>query len=318
MGEVNSSLKRYWKPGVISVALVTLLVLAGWVVNISKTRTKDPIQQANVQKPHTEKVVAEIPVVPNESLSDKDTVSNLPKKPDVSEVEATRPPKVRVAHPIIRQAPVMPDDAAHSGYCNIQFDVTMTGTTSNIKALSCTENLFEAPAISAVERWTYTPRTVNDQAIVQKNLFSKVTFRLADEEGKLLVAPDQVDEKINSLLDDEDRAELKSKNFEETEVLSTLPTSAYCCMRFSVSQIGSVFNEDAVSCTDFKQVKTATSFVREMLFAPASYGGANISSADYTMLVKFYNVSALPKSAPVEIVPIIGTQTEKDQNCNFG
>ncbi len=95
-------------------------------------------------------------------------------------------PDVPNAKPCMRNAAVMPQTATRSGHCRMQFDVTENGWLENVRAISCTEPHFEEPALQAARYWYYTPMTQRGQTLRQTGLSTKITFRLADENGVLI------------------------------------------------------------------------------------------------------------------------------------
>ena len=92
-------------------------------------------------------------------------------------------PDMPQAKPCVRNAAIMPQTATRSGHCVMQFDVTENGWLENVRATSCTEPHFEEPAIAATRHWYYIPMTQRGQTLRQTGLSTKISFRLADENG---------------------------------------------------------------------------------------------------------------------------------------
>lgn len=88
--------------------------------------------------------------------------------------------------PCVRMPARMPLNATRSGHCRLQFDVLATGWVANAQALSCTEPMFEVPALAAMNWWYYIPLTQRGQTLPAIAVETKMTFRLVDEVGRLI------------------------------------------------------------------------------------------------------------------------------------
>ncbi len=223
----------------------------------------------------------------------------------------------RDARPIKRVPPIMPEIAIQSGYCFMRFDVDTHGRTFNVDAYKCSDDMFANPAADSVREWVYDPKLENGEAVIRKGITSKVTFKLSDEAGDLIEEPKPVDQNINDILPEGQKAKLATKIPKQVQRIAKLPTSNYCCIRYDVSQTGLVFNEDIATCSDFELVGEATKFIRYMKFTPANYNGEKISSSGYTMLIKYYNSRRFNENAPKQMLPAIGSNAEKAKICQF-
>lgn len=67
-----------------------------------------------------------------------------------------------------------------SGFVIVRFDVDPTGTPQNVEALfAAPEEYFAGPAIRAVERWSYPPRTNEDgEGEWRRNIQTTIEFRM--------------------------------------------------------------------------------------------------------------------------------------------
>lgn len=92
----------------------------------------------------------------------------------------------RDAQPLVRIPPIMPPRAEKSGHCKVRFDVSPEGAPFNVVATFCTQRLFERPSTKSVQKWKYNPKIVDGRATARKGVESKITFRLADERGKII------------------------------------------------------------------------------------------------------------------------------------
>ncbi|XBQ15007.1 MAG: TonB family protein [Oceanicaulis sp.] len=87
----------------------------------------------------------------------------------------------RDAQPLVRIEPEYPVRAAERGVegtCDVTFDVTPDGVTTNIRILSCDSSLFERAAIRAVERWRYQPKIVEGTAVRRTGVVTQFNFQL--------------------------------------------------------------------------------------------------------------------------------------------
>lgn len=87
----------------------------------------------------------------------------------------------RDAQPIVRIPPVRPDAATTSGYCRLRFDVTNEGQPINVEAKSCSDAIFEAPAIESVRKWKYNPKVRDGQLKPRTGVETKVKFSMPNE-----------------------------------------------------------------------------------------------------------------------------------------
>jgi len=88
-----------------------------------------------------------------------------------------------------RIAPIMPRWAERSGHCNMEFDVSQTGTPFNIRVKNCTEYIFAGPSITAIKSWVYLPAKKDSTFVVREGVENKMSFRLTNELGTLIPEP---------------------------------------------------------------------------------------------------------------------------------
>ncbi|WP_421792311.1 energy transducer TonB [Hyphobacterium sp.] len=89
----------------------------------------------------------------------------------------------RETNPMVRIAPVYPPRALErgiEGYCTMNFDIGPDGVPINIRASYCTSGMFERNSVRAMERWRYSPRIVDGNPVVQRNLTTQIDFQIAD------------------------------------------------------------------------------------------------------------------------------------------
>lgn len=211
----------------------------------------------------------------------------------------------------------MPALATQSGYCLIRFDIDAQGSTFNVEAGKCSDDMFAESAANAVRQWVYNPKLENGVAVVRPGVETQVTFKLSAEEGEIIEEPEPVDKYINDALSDDQKAKLAFGIPKEMQQFSIFPTPYFCCVRYDVSQIGEVFNEDIVTCSDFKFHDSTKYLIRRLRFKPANYNGKKISSGGYTMLMKYIDTSQFNNDTPMQIIPVIGEVADKNKLCQF-
>lgn len=86
------------------------------------------------------------------------------------------------AVPVVRVEPIYPRRAAEQfieGWVTLRFDISTTGATRNVKAIDANpKGIFERAAEQAVKKWKYKPKVVDGEALVQKGLKVRLTFKL--------------------------------------------------------------------------------------------------------------------------------------------
>jgi len=82
--------------------------------------------------------------------------------------------------------PIMPQHAKRSGHAIIVLDVDEAGKPFNVRVLSSSEKIFEAPAIKAVKKWVYSPIGRGEDAKVRTDVSTKISFKLTSESGEIL------------------------------------------------------------------------------------------------------------------------------------
>ncbi len=83
--------------------------------------------------------------------------------------------------PIIRVAPQFPRMAAArgiEGYVLIEYTVTRTGSVSDIVVIESSSELFERPALEAVEKFKYRPRIVDGSPVPVRGVRARMRFVL--------------------------------------------------------------------------------------------------------------------------------------------
>ena len=92
----------------------------------------------------------------------------------------------RDAQPLVRIPPIMPTRAEKSGHCLVRFDVSPEGAPFNVVTTFCTQSLFERSTIKSVQKWKFNPKIQDGRAVSRSGVETKVSYRLADERGKII------------------------------------------------------------------------------------------------------------------------------------
>lgn len=83
--------------------------------------------------------------------------------------------------PIVKVQPVYPQRAAQrglEGYVIVEFTVTRTGTTKDIRVVESTNPIFDKPAMDAAAKFKYKPRVINGEPVEVPGVRNKITFVL--------------------------------------------------------------------------------------------------------------------------------------------
>lgn len=86
--------------------------------------------------------------------------------------------------PIVKVAPIYPRRAQTrgiTGYCIVEYTVTTSGSTKDIRAVDCQPSgVFESASVKAAEKFKYKPRVVDGTAIEVAGVQNKFTYELED------------------------------------------------------------------------------------------------------------------------------------------
>lgn len=138
-----------------------------------------------INKPNSASKVAGVAALAVAAILTAHTaLANLP----ASDVQAD---KVNLATPVKRVPPVYPDSAAlanQEGFVTLQFDITETGATDNIKVVkSSPAGVFDSSAVKAMEQWQYKPRVQSGKAQRQTGILVQLDFKLATDDDESAV-----------------------------------------------------------------------------------------------------------------------------------
>lgn len=219
------------------------------------------------------------------------------------------------ASPLVRVPPIMPQMANHSGHCKAVFDITGEGHPVNISISFCTDNVFRESAKPAIEKWVYTPKTVNGIATLRKSAETQITFKLTDMNGNLLSESEVVNTNIHVFDNEMTQADLaypwppyfgKPKKGED---------SGFCCMDYSVSQIGSPFNVNIESCSHKKFAESANMAIRQWKYKPVTSNKKTVSSTGYLGVIHFAKRDRAMIKDPNGYTPLSGKPEDYERYC---
>lgn len=223
----------------------------------------------------------------------------------------------RDAAPLKRVPPIMPKGAKHSGYCDMTFDLSFEGVPENIKSIFCTDNLFEANAVESIKKWSYSPKIANGIPVFRQGIETKISYRLSRENGDLIPETEVV-EVSNWPYDGGQR---QADTTYQIPPLSSRPAkgeaSDFCCMMFSVSQIGTPFNVMAENCSNEKLSKSANSLIRVWRYDPVKKNGIPVSSDDYAQVVFFVKRKWSMIRDRNGYTPILGASEDYTRMCRI-
>ena len=83
--------------------------------------------------------------------------------------------------PIVKVQPVYPARAAQrglEGYVIVEFTVTRTGTTKDIRVVESSSSLFDKAAMDAAAKFKYKPRVIDGEPVEVPGVRNKITFVL--------------------------------------------------------------------------------------------------------------------------------------------
>ena len=91
----------------------------------------------------------------------------------------------RDAQPLVRIPPQYPERCQSRSSARetvlLEFDVTPTGQTTNIRVVDSSSSCFNRAASRSVERWKYQPKIVDNEAQWRRGVQTQITFELAEE-----------------------------------------------------------------------------------------------------------------------------------------
>lgn len=84
--------------------------------------------------------------------------------------------------PIVKVAPKYPARASSKGtegYCTVEYTVTKTGETTDVKTVDCPQSVFSSASIKAAKKFKYKPRVIDGEAIEVPGVRNRFTFEMA-------------------------------------------------------------------------------------------------------------------------------------------
>lgn len=83
--------------------------------------------------------------------------------------------------PIVKPAAKYPSRAAAKGiegYCTVEYTVTKTGETRDVKVVDCPQSVFASSSIKAAEKFKYKPKVIDGEAIEVPGVRNRFTFQM--------------------------------------------------------------------------------------------------------------------------------------------
>ncbi len=92
----------------------------------------------------------------------------------------------RNAQPVLRITPPMPQRAEKSGHCKMRFNVNAQGAPYNVRAVYCSQSLFERNSIKATQKFKYRPKILNGVPMDMTGVETTILYKLADGNGRVI------------------------------------------------------------------------------------------------------------------------------------
>jgi len=109
--------------------------------------------------------------------------SQLVEKAYLASLETQNRDLVKIANGSVA---VMPSEAERSGHCLFSLGIDRHGKVTEILETKCTEPVFESSSARTAMKYLYLPKLVNGAAVPSVDVNAKVTFKLADANGKII------------------------------------------------------------------------------------------------------------------------------------
>jgi len=150
----------------------------GSVINISANCPALPAPTEPAIAVETAEPVEPVEPIAAEPASLENVPAAEPAAPAIA-ADAAKPerPYDTAAKPIKRDGAEFPEGAEEGGECIMFFDITRTGSTTNIDS-TCTSPDFVEAAEEAVADWTYEPALLNGAPVEQYDLQITIRFNL--------------------------------------------------------------------------------------------------------------------------------------------
>ncbi len=87
--------------------------------------------------------------------------------------------------PIVKTQPRYPRRALSrglEGYCTVEYTVTRSGETRDVKVVDCPQSVFGSASIKAAEKFKYKPKVIDGEAIEVPGVRNRFIFKIGEEE----------------------------------------------------------------------------------------------------------------------------------------
>ncbi len=85
--------------------------------------------------------------------------------------------------PIVKTQPRYPSRALSrgiEGYCTVEYTVTRSGETRDVKVVDCPQTIFASSSIRAAEKFKYKPKVIDGEAIEVPGVRNRFIFKVAE------------------------------------------------------------------------------------------------------------------------------------------
>ncbi len=86
--------------------------------------------------------------------------------------------------PIVKTQPKYPSRALSrgiEGYCTVEYTVTQTGETKDIKIADCPQTIFAKTSMKAAAKFKYKPKVIDGDAIEVPGVRNRFTFKIGPQ-----------------------------------------------------------------------------------------------------------------------------------------
>lgn len=158
-------------------------------IDFTRQVVETPVEEKAREKPERvvpENVDIDLPPIRDDTTTIDNKVAWTPTTVTIPTHDGIPMGRDMQAVPLVRINPTYPPREAQrgiEGWVLVQFDVTATGSVTNVIAVETMPagSAFDDAATEAVARWRYNPSVVNGQAVDRVGMQTIIRFNLEDE-----------------------------------------------------------------------------------------------------------------------------------------
>ncbi len=163
-----------------------------WEARLTRPKFGDPVANYDDFK-----------IVPPKTLSEEN-LRNFKKlsKKCRKEYKANKG-KDRDTLPCVRNPPIFNltfRKGDFSGYCRTIYDIDAKGHTENVEIIYCTDDVLKESTVNVINTFYYMPANVDGMIVNRANVYVRIRYNLADDEGNTLPLPDRQLSKLESFI----------------------------------------------------------------------------------------------------------------------